>query len=168
MKVRCRHTTALCTRPAAPGSEFCRCATKSPATTIAKMPDPWAASAAIYTRKGATIISEFAGTRSWLCRRSRPIIHPLNSPTPTPTKTASEKSMATSPTVIDPAIAATIATFSAVRPVPSLTKLSPSRIDTSRRGSDALLAMVPTETASVGASTAPSAIATAMGSAATQ
>ncbi|CAB4749745.1 unannotated protein [freshwater metagenome] len=88
---------------------------------------------------------------------------PPASPTPIPTATASRKTTLIWRAVMLPASVATTATRSAVKAVPSLTRLSPSRIETRPLGSDAFLATVLTATASVGANTAPSASATATG-----
>ena len=62
-------------------------------------------------------------------------------------------------------IAAT-AVFSATSAVASLTRLSPSRIDTTRRGIPTRRAIAVAATASGGATTAPSAKAAASGTAA--
>ena len=70
---------------------------------------------------------------------------------------------AISPPETVPAAAAASATRSRVRPVPSLTRLSPSRIVTTRRGMATRRASAATATASVGARMAPSAKASDRG-----
>ena len=61
-----------------------------------------------------------------------------------------------SPTEKLPCVAAVTATENATSPMPSLTRLSPSRIVRSRSGAELVLITVDALTGSVGASTAPS------------
>ena len=88
-------------------------------------------------------------------------------PTAIPPATERTKTEPTSASVMLPAASAVMATLSMVRPVPSLTSASPSRIDTSRRGIRTLFATELSATASVGARIAPSATAMANGRATT-
>ena len=166
-KVMCFQTIVLCTRPDAPGLAFCECAMTSAATTTARMPEPFSSSAMTYSRNGATSTSEFEATRSLLRRSTHASSHPPIPPTRTPATTATMKMPVTCSIVTLPAAAAARATLSAVSPVPSLTRLSPSRMETSLRGSPARRATALTATASVGDSTAPRAKAMARGMATT-
>ena len=100
---------------------------------------------------------------SSLRRSSNTSNHPPSSPNATPTATVCTSSAAACPAPTDPASAASVATRRAVRPVPSLSRLSPSRMLTSRGGRLARRAEAATTTASVGARMAPSANAIATG-----
>ena len=77
-------------------------------------------------------------------------------PDGTPPPAARTKSQPTCHGATD-AVSAAIAVFSATSAVASLTRLSPSRIDTIRRGMPTRRATVVAATASGGATTAPSA-----------
>ena len=101
-----------------------------------------------------------------MCLRIWDSTSAATSPIATPPPAAIRKSRPTLPVTTVPVIAA-IAVLSATRAVPSLTRLSPSRIDTMRRGMPTRRAMLVAATASVGATTAPSAKAAASDTAGT-
>ncbi len=163
MKVTCRQTVVPASRPDHPGSACWVLASHRAATTTARIPEPSNSSATTYIKNGATTISELAATKSRLRRSTVDMPHPASAPISTPIPTAAASIPAASSIVTLPATAATTATRNAVRPVPSLTRLSPSRMETKRRGSATRFAIVLTATASVGETIAPRANATANG-----
>lgn len=97
-------------------------------------------------------------------RCSHAITAPTTMPTAAPPAAATTKSrVARPPLTASPMVAAT-ATRRAVRAVASLSRLSPSRMVTTRRGSPTLRATAVADTASGGATTAPRARQAASGS----
>ena len=103
----------------------------------------------------------YNGSRSR--RSNRPAPQPISPPTSAPPAAASRKSAPTCQNVTVPAMAA-IAVRNATSAAASLSRLSPSRMRTIRRGMPTLRATDVAATASGGATTAPSASPAASGS----
>src|SRR5699024_4348597 len=139
------------------------CPNSRPATTTASTPDAWISSAGMYASHGVSreIVTS---VRSSITRRRT---YPTTTATTTPKKTAptadTTKSNPTDQTVTPPAVMAAIAVRKVTRAVASLTRLSPSRIVTIRRGIPTRRAIDVAATASGGATTAPSASAAVRG-----
>ncbi len=128
----------------------------NPVTTTASTPLAWMASAGRYARKGATRDSVVSRTGSCTRFLAAPRITATPTPTSTPPPAARAKSPRTVQTVTVAVVAiAAAAVRSATRAVASLSRLSPSRIDTIRRGMPTRRAIVVAATASGGATTAP-------------
>src|SRR3954447_3888134 len=109
---------------------------------------------------GATKDSVVSGTGSSIRRRSLAMTQATARPASTPPAAARVKSHSTAHTVTV-TVSAVFAVFSATSAVASLTRLSPSRIDTTRRGMPTRRATAVAATASGGATTAPRAKAAA-------
>src|SRR4051794_21408131 len=109
---------------------------------------------------GATKDSVVSGTGSSMRRRSLAMTQATARPASTPPAAARVKSHSTAQ-MVTVTVSAVFAVLSATRAVASLTRLSPSRIDTIRRGIPTRRATAVAATASGGATTAPSAKAAA-------
>src|SRR5215217_5780977 len=103
---------------------------------------------------GATNDRVVSGTGSSIRRRSLAMTHATARPTSTPPTAARAKSKKTNHTVTV-VVSAVFAVLSATSAVASLTRLSPSRIATTRRGIPTRRATAVAATASGGATTAP-------------
>ena len=101
-------------------------------------------------------------------RRSCEATHPTTAPTAMPPSTTPTNSSVAEPSAKLAAPTTPIATCSALRPVPSLTRLSPSRIALTRSGAPSPRMIEVAATGSVGPSAAPSTKAISHGSPATK
>ena len=139
------------------------CPRRSPATTTARTPDGWVSrpgrwisSAGRYASHGVSSENATSVRVSSMRRRILPTTSATSTPTTTPPTADTMNPSPTSHTVIVPPAAA-MDTRSATIAVASLTRLSPSRIVTMRRGRPTRRAIVVAATASGGATTAPNA-----------
>ncbi len=127
-----------------------------PATTTASTPELCRLSASRYTPNGTTSPSALSTCGSSSLRRMRCTTQPTTNPTATP-PTAASTNIPTPPSTVAPVPAATATnTRNSVSAVASLPRLSPLRMVIMRRGSPSRLPTVSAETASGGATIAPS------------
>ncbi len=136
------------------------CPSSSPVTTTASTPDAPASSAGRYASQGVSSETTPSATGSSMRERTFATSQPTTSPISSPPRAATTNSHAMSNAETDPPMAAT-ATRSSTSAVASLSRLSPSRMVTTRRGMPTRRAIEVAATASGGATTAPSANATA-------
>src|SRR6266545_180095 len=158
-----RQNASICSRDRADISDGYLCPRYSPATTTATTPEACTASADAYTTNGASSDTELSSNGlvifRWIFARTRPPSAPMSTP---PTEARSAFSAMSSTDSVWP-IAAATATRKMTSAVASLIRLSPSRIETIRRGSPIRRATAVAATASGGATIAPSAKQAASG-----
>jgi hypothetical protein len=132
------------------------CPSSRPATTTASTPDASISSAGKYAIHGVSSETATSVRSSSIRRRTSPTTSATAMPMAAPPTAENTKSRPTCQAVTVPAIAA-IAVRNATSAVASLTRLSPSRTVTTRRGIPIRRAIAVAATASGGATTAPSA-----------
>ena len=140
----------------------------TPVTTTARTPEGWAPSIVTFSAttnatNGASTDTEVSTTTSSMRRRAATSTAATSTPITRPPSVATVASKPIRQAVTDPARAA-IATRRATRAIASLTRLSPSRMFTSRRGRPIRRATAVAATASGGATMAPRAKPAARGS----
>ncbi|MPM95549.1 hypothetical protein SDC9_142704 [bioreactor metagenome] len=150
-----RRASAVCSR-------WARCPSTIPATTTASTPEPCRSSVRAYAVNGTrndrpTVIAAFCSRR-----KNSPASRATPRPIATASTTARPKSSATAPAE-RAAVRASVAERRLTRAVASLTRDSPSRMVTTRRGRPTWRATAVAATASGGATTAPIANAAAHG-----
>src|ERR1700757_2445268 len=129
-----------------------------PVTTVARTPGTCSSSAGTYATNGVISVTRIWTEGSRTYRRTRPMTSATTSPYATPPGTPSASRTTPCANVNGCAIAST-ASPNAVSATPSLIRLSPSRIVTTRVGAPSRVSTEVAATASVGATAAANASA---------